>query len=238
MATAHEDDSLVEDTAAMSSYPAYRPKQIAFGVLAVLLVVTMFFPWWNSEIPLNRITPTLNGWQLLLAGTGLSQMDEALGYNWFGMFLFGLVPTLPLLGLVVVVILRISGVAVISAKILQLYAAFATLGILFLFAFATLRVDAANGQYPIAYGAWLALVPSVATLVLATLWWRREKLHYPTRKWLGFGPQREKKHDLASNAASAAMFDDLVDPDDDEEISLGSDTAVDENTSPGKRPRP
>lgn len=234
MATAQDDDSLVEDTAAMSSYPAYRPKQIAFGVLAALLLVVMFFPWWNSEIPLNRIAPTLNGWQLFVAGTGLSQMDEALGYNWFGTFLFGLVPTIPLLGLVVVLILRISGVAVISAKILQVYAALATLGILFLFVFATLRVDAANGQYPIAYGAWLALVPSIATLVLATLWWRREKLHYPTRKWLGFGPQRAKKHD---EAVSAAMFDDLVEPDDDEEISLGSETAIDENTSPGKRPR-
>ena len=222
-----DDASLVERPLPMSSYPAFRGKQFVYSAAALVLVGLMFLPWWDAEIPLDRINNTLNAWLLLGAGFGIPPLGGATGYTWFGNAMFGLVPVLPVVVLVVLLVLRVLRIAVTPAQSIANAAFGAIAGMLWLLLFGVFRVDAANGVYPVMVGPWLVLVVCLAVAAISLVWWRTERAHFPARKWLGFGPVRATDA-TEPDVDNSHLFDDLrVDDEDDDEVRLGDGLAND-----------
>lgn len=221
------DDSLVEGSHPMSSYPAFPGKQVALGVGAVLLLVTMFLPWWDAEIPLDRVAETLNGWLLLVTGFSIGSLGVMTDYSWFGNVMFGLVPTLPLLALLVLLILRVLRVYVAPAKTLAMYAVFSVVGIVWLLLYAMLRIDASNGVYPILVGPWIVLIVDIALIVLCVLWWRTERIHFATRRRRSLRAQTASSADDASSPTDD-LFRDIDDNEtvEDAPLSMGDRLGV------------
>ena len=204
------EGTLVEHTAPIASYPAYRPKQIVSAAAAVVLVALMFAPWWRPAPPLNRVYDALSGWQLLSIGTGVGGLAGQTGNTTIGNLVFGLMPTLPVLVLAIVLLLRIPARAGLSARILQTWAIVAAAFLVVELLLGATQVGDSNGVYPVLWGAWAALLVSLATAVLAGLWWRGERVHFPERAWFGLGPRRvhEAEHDAAV-ADAGALFAEL-----------------------------
>lgn len=205
------DTSLVHANFPISSYPAYRGKQVALTIAALVLAVTTFLPWWRAEIPLNRVTDSLDAWELAWTGLGIGNLSVATGYNVVGNILFGLVPVVPMLLLVVLLVLRVSGLALLPANSLFLWSFLSLMGIGWLFVFGMFRVDASNGVFPILVGPWIVLVVTLALCVLLAVWWTTERQHYPKRRWLGFGPQApEVREELDPEALFADIETDAA----------------------------
>lgn len=213
-----EDASLVETTHPMSSYPAFPAKQVVLGGAAVVLLVTMFLPWWDAEIPLDRVNDTLNGWLMLAVGFSFGSLGSGTGYSWFGNILFGLVPVLPALALAVLLALRVLRLYVSPTNLLSNYAIFAAIGSVWLLLFGFFRVDAANGVYPPMVSPWIVLIVSIVVAVLCRLWWRTERLHFPATRFLGFGRARRRLPEAGPNAGDDLFTDLDADADSEDEL--------------------
>lgn len=213
--------SLVHSDFPLSSYPAYRGKQVALTLVAVVLVVTLFVPWWRSEIPLDRVADWLNAWQLLWLGFGMGNLAAATGYSVIGNILFGLVPVVPVLLLVVQIILRIANFAMIPANSLFLWSLLSALGAGWMFLFGFLRIDAANGEFPVLAGPWIVLLTTIVLCTLCAVWWSTERVHFPKRRWLGFGPE---KPDTREELDPEALFADIEQNDAAEDMPIDTST--------------
>lgn len=213
----------------MSSNPAHPGKQVVLGVASLVLAVSLFVPWWDAEIPLDRVAATLNGWLLLVTGFSVGDLGATTGYSWFGNVLFGLLPVVPVIVLIVLCVLRVGRVLVTPANTLFVYSLFAAIGALWMFLFGAMRVDASNGVYPVLLGPWIVLVVSLVLCAFCLGWWRLERLHFPKRRrhWFGIGtpPETETRNDdaeeLFAGIGRADEGDDLV--------SLGNDLGADES---------
>ena len=219
-----DDASLVEGSHPMSSYPANPRKQLVLGVAAAIFAITLFLPWWDAEIPLHRVADTLNGWLLLATGLSIGSLGANSTYNWFGNALFGLLPVLPVLVLVTLLALRVFRMLVTPANALFLYSLLSAAGSLWLILFGVLRINAANGAYPVMAGPWIVLVASLALCALCLAWWRTERAHFPRRKWLGFGPMAVATAGPNAEAAGARG--------DADDLFGGFDEAVDGEDAP------
>ncbi|MGO2111778.1 MAG: hypothetical protein ACTH31_09200 [Pseudoclavibacter sp.] len=177
------DDSLVEGSHPLSSYPAFRGKQVVLGAVAVVFLVTMFLPWWDAELILDRAADTLNGWLLLVTGLSIGSLGVLTDYSWFGNVLFGLVPVLPPLVVTVLAILRVLRGYVAPANTIAVWAIVCVVGELWIIFYGTLRIDASNGVYPVLAGPWIVLVVSLVLAALCLLWWRAERAHFAP-SWL------------------------------------------------------
>lgn len=217
-----DDASLVETQHPMSSYPAFPAKQVVLGVAALVLFATMFLPWWDAEIPLDRVNDTLNGWLMLASGFSIGSLGSGTGYSWFGNVLFGLVPVLPTLALAVLLALRVLRLHVSPTNLLSMYSIFAAIGAAWLLLFGVFRTDAANGVYPPMISPWVVLIVAIVLAVLCRLWWRTERMHFPETRLLGFGRARRPIDEAAPNAGDD-LFTDLEDEEDgdDEPLSFG-----------------
>ncbi|GGA63003.1 hypothetical protein GCM10011490_11890 [Pseudoclavibacter endophyticus] len=243
------DDSLVEDSYAMSSYPAFRGKQVVLGVAALVILVTMFLPWWDAELLLDRAADTLNGWLMLVTGFSVGSLGILTGYSWFGNVMFGLVPVLPPLVVAVLAVLRVLRVYVAPAITIALWAIVSAIGQVWIIFYGTLRIDAANGVYPVMAGPWIVLVVSIGLAALCLLWWRAERVHFPPQRLFGM---RRKPHaepapdevpgqavDTARSLEADELFADLDEEDpagDDAQLSLGNDLRVTGEGAAGEAP--
>lgn len=156
-------------------------ERLLCGGLALLALIASILPWWNSEIPLDRTAPTLNLWQLLLAGLSIPPLGAATGYSWLGNALFGLLGTLPALALLVALAVRAFRPGTIRASLIRLLGVATACGAIWMLVFAAMRADAANGRQLVSIGAWAMLAVGLAAAVLGHLWWQREKVRYPRR---------------------------------------------------------
>lgn len=226
-----DDDSLVETGYPPGSYPASRRKQVLLGTACALLAVSLFLPWWRTEVALSKLGDSFNAWSLLLMGVGWSSYGNLSPYSAVGNVLFGLVPVAPALVLIVLLLLRVTGVAVLPAVTLFLYSLFAALGVGWTFVFGVLRLDAANGRFPVLAGPWIVLFVCLALCTMLLLWWRSERAHFPPRRWLGLGPLAPVEH--PEPVDTAELFRDIPLGDaEDEPIDL--DDPVDGTTGEGR----
>lgn len=168
------------DRARAATGPKQGERLLTAGLAGLTLIATLV-PWWNSELPLAMTAPWLNLWGMLLAGLSIPPWGPGTGFGWFGNVLFGLLGTLPTVALLVALVVRALRPASIRASLIRQLGIAAVLGAIWIFAFAWIRQDAANGRTLTAAGPWLMLAIGIAAAVLGALWWRREKHRYPSR---------------------------------------------------------
>lgn len=223
-----EDDSLVEAEYHPGSYPASRRKQITLGTAAVLLIVSLFLPWWRTEPSLSKLGETFNAWQLLLMGVGWSSYGNLSDYTWVGNALFGLAPVLPLIALIVLLVLRVGQFFVLPGSMLFLYSLLALIGAGWTFLFGVLRLDASNGVFPVLVAPWIVLLTCLGLCIVLLAWWPAERAHFPRRKWFGMGPvvvtgkvEPVSAEELFHDIPMSDVEDELIDLDDSVDGTTG-----------------
>lgn len=164
-----------------SPRPATTGGRILAAVIAAGLIIASLLPWWNAEPPLSRVIDHLSMWQLLTVGISLGELGQATQFSLVGNALFGLFSTLPTLLLTIAVVVRAIRPASMLGKYVRLLGVSSVIGTVWLFLFAFLRSDAANGQPLILIGPWIALLLAIAASVFGNLWWQQEKARFPKR---------------------------------------------------------
>lgn len=200
--------------------PAWRgwpgPRILTLGLAVVSFVVTIL-PWWQSELPLRNAAATLNGWQLVTLGLSIGDLAAHSPYgSWFGNAMFGLVSGAPAIVVVTLLSLRTWRLRLVTGRLIQIYALLTVLSMLWLSAFAWLRLDAANGAYPMTGWAWLQLVIAIGVFAVAGIWWRKERARFPKRSFRGFGDLRRRPR-VEEGEQEPTIADLLNDTDDDDE---------------------
>lgn len=229
--------------------------RILAAALAVGIAIASLLPWWNAEPPLSRAIDQLSLWQLLLVGLSIGDLGHATQFSVVGNALFGLFSTLPTVLLLVGLVVRAIRPAAVLGKHIRLLGVSSLIGTLWLFLFAYMRTDAANGQPLILVGPWLVLLPAIAATVFGHLWWQQEKLRFPKRvrggrastededtidglAGLGF-TRDEERLDTPSRTAAQPALDLGVDDADEDEDSDRATIAIDtlREDEPGDQPQ-
>lgn len=231
-------DAPLVEAAPMVSHPAHRGKQLVLGIAGVVLAIALFVPWWDAEIPLDRVAATLNAWLLLVTGLSIGDLGSTTGYSWFGNALFGLVPVVPVVVLIVLIALRVSRTLVTPANTMFVYSLLAAVGALWMFLFGAMRVDASNGVYPVLAGPWIVLVVGLALGVLCLGWWRLERVHFPKRRRRVFGAARSADAAAREDDTGNPFADiDFADARDDDPMAFGDDLGEGEPGDDAPPPR-
>lgn len=164
-----------------SPRPATTGGRILAAALAAGLIIASLLPWWNAEPPLSRVIDHLSMWHLLFVGVSLGELGKATQFSLVGNALFGLFSTLPTVLLIIALVVRAIRPASMLGKHIRLLGVSSVIGTVWLFLFAFLRSDAANGQPLILIGPWIALLLAIAASVFGHLWWQQAKTRFPKR---------------------------------------------------------
>lgn len=217
-----EHDDTLGSSVSAKARPESREKRVTAGILAGALAIDFFLPWWIAMYPMLERTPFLTGWQLFLVGFGIGELPALTGFNPFGNFLFGGLPTLTTLTVAVMWLIRAVKPRALSLRTVGVWSVFALLVQIWLLVLGWARLNATMGAHPATVGLLFAMMLTLFSAVAAFSWWRRgEKL-----LWQPGGQNAETEEALA---ADEELFSDAVleadddAPSDDEPITMADE---------------
>lgn len=194
--------------------PGTREKRWSAIVAVALIVLSMFLPWWQPSYPLRNAAAQLVGGQVLGVGLGFGSWPALTGMSTFGNFLWGAVPTLVVLLLGVLLLVRVAWPRLLQGRVIATWAVFALLTQGWFAVVGWTQTDAALGQFPVLWGMLPATMASVFSTVTLFGWWvRGERDLWPTRRATP-----------SSGSAPAAAASDADSPADDAEHLFGDFT--------------
>ncbi|RRJ87519.1 hypothetical protein EG850_04245 [Gulosibacter macacae] len=189
---AARDDAALSGTVDGRSLPEHTVKRVTAAVLAVVLLVTLFVPWWLTDPVVRLEFPVFAGWQLFAAGLGIAPFAGYTGFSVFGNVLLGVVPVLPLLVLIALLVVRATKPRALPGTTIVLWAVFAFLAAIWLVVLGWARLNATQGEHPATWGLLIATIVSLFTATAFGNWWRLgEKSLWPRRGGLRLGAAEE-----------------------------------------------
>ncbi|KAB1643076.1 protein-disulfide reductase DsbD [Gulosibacter chungangensis] len=203
--SADRQDSL-NPSPSQRALPESSDKRLTAIVLTVIVIGTMFAPWWKTTGELLQQTTELSGWDLLILGFGAGGYAPLTGFSVFGNVLFGALTTVPLLIVAILLIVRAVKPRAIPANVVALWALLVILTIGWLMVLGWARLNATLGIFPVDWGALIAAMAMAFTAVAMWNWWRRgEREFFPRR---GFLRRANKELDEAESTTIDELLDD------------------------------
>ena len=202
---ADENRDSLNDAPDGNAVPEARVKRVTAAVSAGLLLISLLLPWWLTAYPLRNLVGELPGWRLALIGIGVDEAAPLTGFSLVGNVLFGLAPTLPLLVLIALLIVRALKPRAVHGSLIALWALFELLALGWLVMLGWAKINATLGAYPVMFGALVATIVSLFVAIAFWNWWRRgEKQLVPQRGRIQLGrlragpePERVKPSEIS-----------------------------------------
>lgn len=200
----HGIEETLSSGTASRRLPEQPVKRITAGVLAAMLVLSLVLPWWQTAYPLRDLTEQLFGWQLLLIGFGIGEAAALTDFSVFGNILFGAVPTVPLLVLTALLVVRAVRPRAVQARLIVVWSLFELLTLSWLLMLGWARLNATLGVHP----AMLGMLPAVMVCAFGAIafanWWRGgERDLYPRRRLQIGGGESEPLLDAEGRPVTA-----------------------------------
>lgn len=187
------------DSHQQQTAPGATVKRVTAAVLALIMLVSLLLPWWQTQFDFrDAVGGPLHGWQLIQIGFGAGHADVS-GLSAIGRVALGLVPTLPLVVLALMLVVRAVRPHAITAPTIAIWAVLELLAIGWLQVLGWAQLNRYLGVHPALFGTLIAAMACLFALIAYLNWWRRgERDHFAVQ-----GPEQ-------SDAVVPLGADDLV----------------------------
>lgn len=194
-----EPNEPLVDSRQQQTAPEAPVKRITAAVLALIMLVSLLLPWWQTQFDFREtVGGPLHGWQLIQIGFG-SGHAEGSGLSAIGRVALGLVPTLPLIVLALMLVVRAARPRAITAPTIAIWAVLELLAIGWLQVLGWAQLNRYLGVHPALFGTLIAAMACLFALIAYLNWWRRgERDHFAVQ-----GPGQ-------ADAVAPLSADDLV----------------------------
>lgn len=205
-----EPNEPLVDSRQQQTAPEAPVKRITAAVLALIMLVSLLLPWWHTQFDFREaVGGPLHGWQLIQIGFGAGHAEGS-GLSAIGRVALGLVPTLPLIVLALMLVVRAVRPHAITAPTIVIWAVLELLAIGWLQVLGWAQLNRYLGVHPALFGTLIAAMACLFALIAYLNWWRRgERDHFAVQS-----PEQ-------SDAVAPLGADDLV-----TELTDGADTDV------------
>lgn len=174
-----EPNEPLVDSRSQQTAPEAPVKRITAAVLALIMLISLLLPWWQTQFDFrDAVGGPLHGWQLIQIGFGAGHADES-GLSAIGRVALGLVPTLPLIVLALMLVVRAIRPHAITAPTIAIWAVLELLAIGWLQVLGWAQLNKYLGVHPALFGTLIAAMACLFALIAYLNWWRRgERDHF------------------------------------------------------------